>query len=193
MIMKLKRGDILEFNGYEKYAAEKGAKAIFKGTKIQHGIEYIQIEWIRDGKDHGQGDGGYYASQFTKLKEFSGGKQVRIFEENKKVMNIDFKAGKERVVQRLITFIENFEHDMLQDIKIIVNREDTVLGNDTREIECIVEAIRINQKYTQQAIDRLANANSLFEILSAMGNTVFEEDEATILQAFLGVDHVSID
>lgn len=192
--MKLVKGDILEFDGNGSYAAEKGARAIYKGTKIEYGIEYIQVEWIRDGKDHGQDNGGYHESQFTKVEEVSFEKENRIFEykENKKekVMNVDFKAGKERVVQRLVSFIEDFEKDMLQDIKIIVNRDNE---NTTDEVENIIESIRTNQKYTQLAIDKLANANSLFEILEAMENTVFEEDEATILQAFLGVDSVTID
>lgn len=192
--MKLKIGDILEFDGYGPYAAEKGARAIYKGTKIEHGIEYIQVEWIRDGKDQGQDNGGYSESQFTKVEEVSFEKENRIFEykevKKEKVMKVDFKAGKERVVQRLVSFIEDFEKDMLQDIKIIVNRDNE---NTTDEVENIIESIRTNQKYTQLAIDKLANANSLFEILKAMENTVFEEDEATILQAFLGVDSVTID
>lgn len=188
--MELKIGDILEFEGAKNYSAEKGARAIYKGTYNAHDEEFIRVEWIRDGKDHNQDNGGYFASQFTKVEEVSTQKQVRIFEENKKVMIVDFKAGRERVVQRLVTFMEDFEQDMLNDIKIVINRDNE---NTTDEIENIIECIRDQQKYTQLAIDKVEKANLMLEIFEAMKNTVFEEDEATILQAFLGVDSVTID
>lgn len=190
--MKLVEGDILEFDGKGPYAAVKGAKAIFKGYKKGHnGEEYIKVEWIRDGLSGNQEDGGYHESQFTKVEEVSTQKQVRIFEEiKKKVMNVNFKEGKERVIRRLVDFMEDFEKDMLQDIKIIINRDNE---DATGDIEDIIECIRDHQNNTQLAIDKVTNANSLFEILKAMENTVFEEDEATILQAFLGVDSVTID
>lgn len=193
--MKLKIGDILEFEGAKNYAAEKGARAIYKGAyNGADNEEFIRVEWIRDGKDRNQEDGGYFASQFTKVEEVSFEKENRIFEyqevKKEKVMKIDFKAGKERVVQRLVSFIEDFEQDMLNDIKIVINRDNE---NTTDEIENIIECIRDHQKYTQLAIDKVENANDLLGILEAMENTVFEEDEATILQAFLGVDSVIID
>lgn len=177
--MKLEIGDILEFEGVKYYAAEIGARAIYKGAyNGADNEELIRVEWIRDGKDNGQDDGGYFASQFKKI------------EENKKVMKVDFKAGKERVVQRLISFIEDFEHDMLEDIKIIVNSDR---DNKTEQVEEILDTIKTQKKYTEEAITRLDKVYSLKDILLAMQNTVFEEDEATILQAFLGVDSVTID
>ena len=190
--MKFKEGDILEFDGNGSYSAEKGARAIYKGTKVICGEEYISVEWIRDGKSHDQEDGGYFENQFTKVEEVCDQKEDRIFHQIKKekVMNVNFKEGKERVIRRLVNFIEDFEKDMLQDIKIIANRDNE---DATGDIEDIIECIRDHQNNTQLAIDKATNADSLFEILKAMENTVFEEDEATILKAFLGVDSVTID
>lgn len=189
--MKLKIGDILMFQGGKSYAAELGARAIYKGTKTEHGEEYIQVEWIRDGKDHGQQDGGYDESQFTKVEEVSTQKEVRIFEEIKKekVMKVDFKAGTQRVIDMLVDFSEGFEKDMLQDIKIIVNREEE---DAVDQIEEIIESIRTNKRYVEEAIDKLKHADRLVEVLKAMRNTVFEEEEATVLKVFFGVDSVTI-
>jgi hypothetical protein len=191
--MKLEIGDILEFEGAKSYAAEKGARAIYKGTYNASDEEFIRVEWIRDGKDHDQDDGGYFFSQFTKVEEVSFEKENRIFEykeiKKEKVMKVDFKAGKERVVQRLITFIEDFEQDMLGDIKIIVNSDRE---NKTEQINEILDTIKTHKGFTEDAIARLEKAYSLKDILLAMRNTVFEEDEATILQAFLDVDSVTI-
>jgi len=185
-----KEGDILEFDGNGEYTAKKGARAIYIGDYIGYdGTEYIEVEWIRDEFSGEQVDGAYNESQFTKVEEVSTQKEDRIFEENKKVMKIDFEAGKERVIQRLVSFIEDFEKDMLQDIKIIINRDDE---NATDEIESTIETIRTQQKFTQRAISNLEKAESIAEIFQAMECTVFEEDEATILQAFLGVDSVTI-
>lgn len=190
--MKLEKGDILEFDGNGTYSAKKGARAIYKGTfkKSPFSAEYIKVEWIRDGKDHGQDDGGYHESQFKKVEEGFTQKTVRIFEENKKVMKVDFKAGKERVIQRLVSFIEDFEQEMLNDIKTVVNGD---YENKTEEVEEILDTIKTQKKYIQLAINNLEDANSLFEIMQALEMTVFEEDEATILQEFLGVDSVTID
>ena len=80
--MKLVKGDILEFKGAKTYEAQKGAKAIYKEHFKGHsGEEYIRIEWIRDELSGEQQDGGYYESQFKKVKDISIKKKVRIFKE----------------------------------------------------------------------------------------------------------------
>ena len=177
--MKLKEGDMLEFDGKGPYAAVKGAKAIFKGyTKGYNGEEYIKVEWIRDGFSGNQEDGGYHESQFKKV------------EQNKKVMNIDFKESVQRVIDLLVDFSEGFEKDMLQDIKSIAFHEEE---DAVDQIKDIIESIQINKRYAEEAITRLGKADSLKDVLLAMRNTVFEEEEATVLKAFLGVDSVTID
>ena len=189
--MKLVKGDILEFDGNGPYAAVKGAKAIFKEyTKGYSGEEYVKVEWIRDGLSGNQEDGDYYESQFTKVEEVSTQKENRIFEENKKVMKIDFKKSVQRVVDLLEQHRVDFEKDMLQDIKIIASREEE---DAIDEIGDIIESIQINKRYVEEAIDKLKNADRLVEVLKAMRNTVFEEDEATVLKAFFDVDSVTID
>lgn len=189
--MKLVKGDILKFKGAETYAAAKGAKAIFKGYKKGHsGEEYINVEWIRDGFSGNQEDGAYYEYMFEKIEEVSPQKEDRIFEENKKVMKIDFKEGVQRVIELLEQFNIDFEKDMLRDIKVIADREEEDAFED---IEEIIDSIKINKRYVEEAIDKLKNADRLVEVLKAMRNTVFEEEEATVLKAFLGVDSVTID
>ena len=96
--MKFKKGDILEFKGVETYAAKKGAKAICIGND-----DYLQVEWIRNGDDNDQGNGGYYTEWFIKVGEVSTQKEDRILKENKKVMKFDFEKGKEQ----LITWMDN--------------------------------------------------------------------------------------
>ena len=188
--MKLVKGDIVRFDGNGPYAAVKGARAIYMGhAQGYSGEEYITVQWIRDGFSGNQEDGNYYESQFTKVEEVSTQKEDRIFEENKKVMKIDFKEGVQRVIDLLVDFNEGFEADMLRDIKVIADREEE---NALEEIEGIIESIRLYKRYAEDAITRLEKANSLKDVLLAMRNTMFEEDEASVLMAFLGVDSVTI-
>jgi hypothetical protein len=79
--MKFKEGDILEFIGVETYSAKKGARAICKGDN-----GYLQVEWIRDGLDNDQANGGYHSGWFIKVGELKNQKEDRILKENKKVM-----------------------------------------------------------------------------------------------------------
>ena len=105
-------------------------------------------------------------------------------------MKIDFKKSVQRVVDLLEQHRVDFEKDMLQDIKIIASREEE---DAIDEIGDIIESIQINKRYVEEAIDKLKNADRLVEVLKAMRNTVFEEDEATVLKAFFDVDSVTID
>ena len=81
---KFKEGDILEFIGVETYSAQKGAIAICTGDN-----GYLQVEWIRNGLDKGQKDGGYHSGWFKKIGEVSSQKENSILEENKKVMKFN--------------------------------------------------------------------------------------------------------
>jgi hypothetical protein len=190
--MKFKEGDILEFDGNGPYSAVKGAKAIFKEyTKGYSGEEYIKVEWIRDGFSGNQEDGNYYESQFTKVEDFFIQKENRIFEENKKVMKIDFKEGVQRVIDLLEQSSIDFEKDMLQDIVDIARdgEGDSLL----EDIEELIESIRINKRFVEEAIDKLENVGTLQEVLKAMRNTVFEEEESTVLKAFFDVNDVTFE
>ena len=61
--MKFKEGDILEFKGVKNYAAKKGAKAICVSND-----DYLYVEWIRNGDDNDQGNGGYHTEWFIKCQ-----------------------------------------------------------------------------------------------------------------------------
>lgn len=62
---EFKVGDILVFDGDGIYGAEKGAKAIYKGSFEKWGVEFINVKWI-DGLANEQEDGGYLPENFTK-------------------------------------------------------------------------------------------------------------------------------
>ena len=87
------------------------SKAIFKGIVEETEGELIKVEWIRDGLDNKQNNGGYFISDFVKVEEVSTQKEDRIFEEIKKekVMKFNFKEGKQRVIDMLENHIENFK------------------------------------------------------------------------------------
>jgi hypothetical protein len=104
-------------------------------------------------------------------------------------MKVNFNEGVQRVIDLLVEFDNDFEADMLQDIKIIANREEE---NTIDEIEKIIESIKIQKRCVKEAIERLEKADSLKDILLAMRNTVYEEEEAAILKAFLSIDNITI-
>jgi len=175
--MKFKEGDILEFDGHGPYAAEKGATAICRGYKVVDGIEYVQIEWIINELSKGQMDGGYSESQFTKV-------DTKIKE---KVMEFNFEEGKQRVIKLLENHIDDFTHDMMQDIRGVVNGDrEEVLD----QIEDIIWIIRKSNKLIELAIEKLQAANSVFEVLEAVEDTIFEEMEMEILTELFGLKEV---
>jgi hypothetical protein len=188
----LKVGDILEFNdGGNAYKAKKGAKAIYKGRYIGHGDEeYIKVEWIRDELSDSQSDGGYYESQFTKVEEVSTQKEDRILDEIKKEkvmknLRFNFEEGKQRVIAMMSERVDNFTHDMLQDIRLVINEDrDETLD----QIEGIIESIRYTKRNTENATERVKSAIYIREVLEAMENTMFEEMEETVLGELFGVD-----
>lgn len=175
--MKFKEGDILEFDGHGPYAAEKGATAICRGYKVEDGIEYIQVEWIINELSKGQMDGGYSESQFTKV-------EIKIKE---KVMEFNFEEGKQRIIKLLENHIEDFTHDMMQDIRGVVNGDrEEVLD----QIEDIIWIIRKSNKLIELAIEKLQAANSVFEVLEAVEDTMFEDMEMEILTELFGLEEV---
>ena len=185
--MKFKEGDILEFDGNYRCAAKKGATAIFKGIneyKIGEDVRYeVIVEWIRNGLDNGQMNGSYNLKDFTKVGEVSTQKEDRILEENKKVMKFNFEEGKQRVIDMLEKHIENFEFDMLQDIKMSIQDidEDTV-----DQIEDIIRTIKTNTNHCMKAIEKVKNSSYVTEVLLAMENTCFEDmrEEAILAELF---------
>jgi len=103
-------------------------------------------------------------------------------------LEFNFEVGKQRVINMLEEHINNFTHDMLQDIRMIVNedRDETV-----DQIEDIIETIRLNTNYCEKAIEKVKNANSIIKILVAMENTCYEEIEETVLNELFGLSSLT--
>jgi hypothetical protein len=169
--MKFKKGDILEFKGVKTYAAKKGAKAICVGYKDN----YLQVEWVRNGDDNDQGNGGYHSAWFTKVEEVSTQKEDRIFEENKKVMKFDFERGK----QQLIEWMDN-EFDCnygysLQYIKELSTIED---------VQYEVESFRRFEESWVGKTAAVNRATTMREIFEALKDTAIEDDDNFIIELF---------
>jgi hypothetical protein len=60
--MELVKGDVLVYLGKPDTSAQKGARAIFQHEDDR----FIHVEWVRDGLDEGQMDGGYFREDFEK-------------------------------------------------------------------------------------------------------------------------------
>jgi hypothetical protein len=185
--MKFKKGDIVEFQGAATYAAKKGARAVCVENEFG---DYLKVEWIRDGLDNGQKDGGYSEAWFTKVEEVSQQKEDRIFEEIKKekVMKFNFKEGKQRVIDMLEGHIEDFEFDMLQDIKMSIQDID---DDTVDQIEDIIKTIKTNTNHCMKAIEKVQNSSTVAEILLSMELTCYEGMEETVLAYLFGLEDIT--
>ena len=168
--MKFKKGDILEFKGVKNYSAKKGAKAICVSND-----DYLYVEWIRNGDDNDQGNGGYHTEWFIKVGEVSTQKEDRIFEENKKDMKFDFERGK----QQLITWMDN-EFDCnygysLQYIKELSTIED---------VQYEVESFRRFEESWVGKTAAVNRATTMREIFEALKDTAIEDDDNFIIELF---------
>jgi hypothetical protein len=168
--MKFKKGDILEFKGVPTYAAKKGAKAICVGNN-----DYLQVEWIRNGDDNDQINGGYHTEWFIKVGEVSTQKEDRIFEENKKVMKFDFEKGKEQ----LLTWMDN-EFDCSYGYSLQYIKELSTIG----EIQNEVESFRRFEESWVGKTAAVNRATTMREIFKALEDTAIEEDDNFIIELF---------
>jgi hypothetical protein len=174
----LKKGDILRFMGDFRYSAKKGATSIYQGTTYidQDGGELISVEWVRDGKDDGQKDGDYYLYMFEKVEEVSHQKEVRILEENKKVMKFDFEKGKQGLVEYFNSDLDRATEYSLEYIKSC---------DDMDDVETEVKSFRIFKEEHMKMIGRIERASTLALIFSALDDTALEDDDETILSFFI--------
>jgi hypothetical protein len=168
--MEFKKGDILEFKGVPTYAAKKGAKAICVGNN-----DYLQVEWIRNGDDNDQINGGYHTEWFIKVGEVSTQKEDRIFEENKKVMKFDFEKGKEQ----LLTWMDN-EFDCSYGYSLQYIKELSTIG----EIQNEVESFRRFEESWVGKTAAVNRATTMREIFKALEDTAIEEDDNFIIELF---------
>jgi hypothetical protein len=168
--MEFKKGDILEFKGVKNYSAKKGAKAI-----CVYVDNYVYVDWIRDGLDNDQDNGGYEKEWFTKVEEVSTQGENRIFEENKKDMKFDFERGK----RQLITWMDN-EFDCnygysLQYIKELSTIED---------VQYEVESFRRFEENWVGKTAAVNRATTMREIFEALKDTAIEDDDNFIIELF---------
>ena len=187
--MKFKKGDIVKFEGEGTYAAKKGATAIVEEYYIGwNDEEYVFVKWIRDELSGEQADGGYFEHQFTKVEEVSTQKEDRIFEEIKKDMKFNFNEGKQRVIDMLEDHIEDFEFEMLNDIKMSLQ---DINKNTVDQIEDIIKTIKTNTNHCMKAIEKVQNSSTVAEILASMELTCYEEMEETVLAYLFGLESIT--
>jgi hypothetical protein len=169
--MKFKKGDILEFKGVPTYAAKKGAKAICVSND-----DYLHVEWIRNGDDNDQGNGGYHTEWFIKVEDVSTQKEDRILEENKKVMKFDFEKGKILLVEYFQSELERGEMYTLEAVKGLDNIEDICSEIDS------FNHFRDTINLTTTKINRSKTLKGVFEELI---DTDLEDDDETVLSFFI--------
>ena len=171
--MKFKKGDILEFKGVETYAAKKGAKAICVGND-----DYLQVEWIRNGDDNDQINGGYHADWFIKVEDVSTQEEDRILSEIKKekVMKFDLEKGKEGLVEYFNSDFDRANEYSLEYIKSC---------DDMDDVEREVRSFRAFKEEHNKVIGRIEYATTLSQIFSALDDTAMEDDDETILSFFI--------
>jgi len=168
--MEFKKGDILEFKGVKTYAAKKGAKAI-----CVYVDNYVYVDWIRDGLDNDQGNGGYEKEWFTKVGEVSTQGENRIFEENKKVMKFDFEKGK----QQLIEWMDN-EFDCSYGYSLQYIKELSTIEDVRYEVE---SWFRFEEDWIGKTA-AVKRATTMREIFEALKDTAIEDDDNTIIEFF---------
>ena len=106
-----------------------------------------------------------------------------------KNLEFNFEEGKQRVINLLENHINDFEHDMMHDVKITIDRAKVDV---LEEVEDIIETARMNRNYAEKAIVKVQNANSIIKILEAMENTVYEEMEETVLNELFGLKSITV-
>jgi hypothetical protein len=180
----LKVGDIIKLENNDMMGAKKGAIAEVKFIDNVDNDTWVTVEWL-DDLAFGQEDGEYDVTRFTKIKEEASQKEDRIFEENKKVMKFNFEEGKQRVIAMMSEHVDNFTHDMLQDIRLVINEDrDETLS----QIEEIIESIRFTKRNVESATELVKSATSIQRVLEVMEETMFEGMEETVLGELFNVD-----
>ncbi len=170
-IMKFKVGDVLEFRGIPTYAAKKGAKAVCVHRKDS----YVYVEWIRNGDDNDQDNGGYDESWFLKIGEISEQEKDRIFKEKKKIMKFDFERGK----QQLLEWMDN-EFDCTYGYSLQHIKELSTIADIQDEVESF-------RRFEESWVGKTAAVNratTMREIFEALKDTAIEDDDNFVIELF---------
>lgn len=171
-IMKFKVGDVLEFRGIPTYAAKKGAKAVC----VHRGDPYVYVEWIRNGDDNNQDNGGYDESWFLKIGEISEQEKDCIFKEKKKIMKFDFEKGKEQ----LLTWMDN-EFDCSYGYSLQHIKELSTMSEIQNEIESFR---RFEEDWMNKTLD-IKKATTMREVFVTLEDTAIEDDDNFIMELFI--------
>ncbi len=107
-----------------------------------------------------------------------------------KNLEFNFNDGKQRVIDLLENHINDFEHDMLYDVKITIDRDEVDV---LESIEDIIETARRNRNAVEKAIVKVQDSSSIQEILSAVEGTCYEEMEETVLNELFGLKSITIE
>lgn len=176
--MKFTKGDILEFDPDRSiYAAQKGAKAIFQFyTKSRDGEDYVVVKWIRDELSSSQQDGEYFACMFIKVEEQLNKEEDRIFKENKKNMEFNFKSGKKLLIEYFNYEIERAEQYTLEYIRGL---------DDMDDIESEVKSFRYTKMEHDERVRNIELSNTLSQVFKALIDSCLEDDDDTIMAFFI--------
>ena len=100
-------------------------------------------------------------------------------------LEFNLEEGKQRVIAMMSERVDNFTHDMMQDIRSVINEDrDETLD----QIEGIIKSIRSTKRAVEIATERVKSAIYIQEVLEAMEDTMFEDMEETVLGELFGVD-----
>jgi hypothetical protein len=100
-------------------------------------------------------------------------------------MKFNFEEGKQRVIAMMSERVDDFIHDMFQDIRSVINEDrDETLD----QIEEIIESIRSTKRDIEHTTERVKSATSIQSVLWAMEGTMFEDMEETVLGELFNVD-----
>jgi hypothetical protein len=132
---------------------------------------------------------GFVEKRLALQEEHEKQNQVRILSEIKedKIMKVkfNFEEGKQRVIAMMSERVDNFTHDMLQDVRSVINEDrDETLD----QIEEIIKSIRFTKRAVEVATERVKSAIYIQEVLEAMEDTMFEDMEETVLGELFNVD-----
>ena len=176
--MKFERNEIIEFKGVPTFSAKKGAKAVCKGYFRLHDDEMLDVEWIRNGDDNGQIDGGYHEAWFTTVGEVSTQEEDRILDEIKKekVMKFDLEKGKQGLVEY---FEAEFERASIYSLEYIKDCDDMDL------VESEARSFRAFKEENNKVIGKIERASTLSSVFEALVDTILEDDDETILSFFI--------
>jgi hypothetical protein len=103
-------------------------------------------------------------------------------------LRFNLEEGKTRVIKMLELSIVDIKSDMLSNVTSAVTRFE--IDEAIEAIEDAIHSIKRFDSSGKTAIERVAKANSVQEVLEAMNGTAFEDLEETVLGELFGIEDV---